>query len=95
MPAYAILNIDIHDAIVMEEYKKLGPTTVQAHEGKFIVRGGEATVLEGAWNPKRLVIIEFPTVEKAKEWWHSSAYQHAKTIRERAANTDLIIVDGV
>ena len=95
MPAYAILNIDIHDPVVMEEYKKLGPTTVEAHDGKFIVRGGDTTVLEGAWNAKRLVIIEFPTVEKAKAWWHSAAYQHAKAIREKAADTDLVIVDGM
>ena len=95
MPAYVIVEVSIHDQQEYEAYKKLTPATLAAYNGKFIVRGGHTETLEGQWNPERFVILEFPTVEKAKAWWNSDIYTEAKVIRQRAATTRMIVVEGV
>ncbi len=95
MAAYVILDLSIHDHKEMEEYKKLAPATVTVFGGKFIVRGGQTITLEGEWNPERIVILEFPTIERANEWWNSEIYAKAKEIRQRSAKTKIIIIEGV
>jgi uncharacterized protein (DUF1330 family) len=94
MPVYVITEITIHDPKEIVEYQKLTPATIAAFDGRFIVRGGKTTTLEGDWTPERIVVLEFPTVEKANEWWHSEMYSQVKAIRQRAANTKMIIVEG-
>ena len=94
MPAYVIVEIDIHDQEMYQAYTLLTPETIARYNGKFIIRGGESIVLEGNWNPKRVVTLEFPSVEIAKEWWNSDAYSAARKIRQKAATTNMIIVDG-
>jgi uncharacterized protein (DUF1330 family) len=95
MSAYVIVEVSIHDHREYEEYKKLTPAAVAAFNGKFVVRGGETITLEGDWKPERIVVLEFPSAEKANEWWHSELYTEAKLIRQRAAKTKMIIVRGV
>lgn len=87
MAAYVIVEVQINDPKDYEEYKKLTPSSISAHRGKFIVRGGQTETLEGNWYPERIVILEFPTAEKAKEWWSSEEYARAKKIRQRTATT--------
>jgi uncharacterized protein (DUF1330 family) len=94
MSAYVIVEVTIHDPVDYEAYKKLTPAAVAAYEGRFLVRGGETIMLEGDWNPERMVVLEFPSVEKAKEWWHSDLYSAAKKIRQRSATTRMLIVEG-
>ena len=94
MSAYVIVEVSIHDQAAYEEYKKLTPAAVAAYDGKFVVRGGQAEALEGDWQPERIVVLEFPTVERAKEWWSSEMYTAAKVIRQRAATTKMIVVQG-
>jgi len=95
MPAYIIADVSVYNQQEIEEYRRLVPSTISAMGGKFIIRGGQTTTLEGDWNPERIVVIEFPSVEKAKEWWRSELYSKAKAIRQRAANTKMIIIEGV
>ena len=95
MTAYVIVEIDIHNPVEYEEYKKLTSASIAAYNGKFIVRGGRAETLEGDWEPKRIVVSEFPTVEKAKAWWSSPEYAPAKALRHRIAETKMIVVEGV
>ena len=95
MSAYVIVEIDIHDPVLYEEYKKLTPGSLVPFGGKFIVRGGQAESIEGDWQPKRIVVLEFPSVEKAKEWWDCDVYRRARDIRQRAAHTRMIVVPGV
>lgn len=95
MPAYVIVDVSVHNPEEMEEYKKLTPATVAAFDGKFIVRGGQTTTLEGDWKPERIVVLEFPSATRANEWWNSDIYAKAKVIRQRAAKTKMIIVEGV
>ena len=94
MSAYVIVEVQINDPAAYEEYQKLTPAAIAAYDGKFIVRGGKTESLEGDWNPQRIVILEFPTVERAKEWWNSPEYTKAKTIRQSAAKTKMLVVEG-
>jgi uncharacterized protein (DUF1330 family) len=61
---------------------------------RYLARGGQMKVLEGSWEPTRIVILEFPSYEQAHEWWHSAEYAPAKELRQRLSTTDLLIVDG-
>ena len=94
MPAYVIVDVEITDHKEYEEYKKLTPAAVAAFDGKFIVRGGDTLTLEGDWQPERIVVLEFPSADRAKEWWSSPQYTEAKAIRQRSASTKMIIVEG-
>lgn len=95
MSAYVIVNIDVKDAVRYEDYKKMSPVSVKAYGGRFVARGGKAEVLEGTWQPKRLVILEFDTVEKAKAWWASPEYAEAKALRQATSTGDMVVVEGV
>ncbi len=95
MKAYVIVEVTIHDQDLYDEYKKLTPATIDAFDGKFVVRGAQTESLEGDWNPKRLVVLEFPSAERAKEWWNSEKYSKAKAIRQRAATTKMLVVEGL
>ena len=95
MPAYVIVEVAIHDPAAYEEYKQLTPAAIAVFDGRFVVRGGPTQTLEGDWKPERMVVLEFPTVARANEWWNSAQYTPAKLIRQRAAYTKMIIVEGV
>jgi uncharacterized protein (DUF1330 family) len=95
MPAYIIVDVKITNPAEYEEYKKLTPASVAAFDGKFIVRGGTTENLEGDWHPERIVILQFPTLKRAKEWWSSDLYGKAKAIRQRASKAKMIVVEGV
>lgn len=95
MAAYIIVDVSITDPGEYEEYKKLTPATIAAYDGRFVVRGGQAETLEGDWQPGRIVVLEFPSVERAREWWTSDMYSKAKKIRQRSANTKMIVIEGV
>ena len=94
MAAYIIVDIEIHDPKSYEEYKKLTPGSLTAYDGKFMVRGGNTETLEGNWQPQRIVVLEFPTIKQAKDWWASTEYAPAKEIRQRSAKTKMILVEG-
>ena len=95
MPAYIVVETDIHDPEQYELYKQATPGAVAACGGRFIVRGGEFAVLEGDWQPKRLVLLEFPDLEAAKRFYESPEYQDAKRLREGAARLNMIAVQGL
>lgn len=95
MPAYVLVEVTIHDATAYEEYKKLTPAAIAAYDGRFVVRGGPSEALEGDWQPQRIVLLEFPSAERAKEWWHSPEYAEAKAIRQKAATSKMLVIEGV
>jgi len=95
MAAYIIVEVNVQNSVEYEEYKKLTPASLLPFQGKFIVRGGQTETLEGDWNAKRIVVLEFPTKELAKQWWSSEEYAPAKALRQRTANTKMILVEGV
>lgn len=95
MPGYVIVEIDVTDPEGYEEYRRLAAPTVEACGGRYLVRGGRTETLEGDWQPKRIVVLQFDSVEQAKEWWHSEVYGPIKAIRHRTAHTRMIVVEGV
>jgi uncharacterized protein (DUF1330 family) len=95
MPAYVIVETDIHDPEQYSHYQAASPDAVHAGGGRFVVRGGELAVLEGDWRPSRLVILEFPDLETAKAWYESPKYEEAKRLREGAASLRMVAVQGL
>lgn len=95
MPAYIIVQIDIKDPSRYEEYKNLAPASIAKYGGKYVVRGGKVDVLEGKWKPNRLVILEFESVQRAKDWWSSRQYREARDLRNQIADAQMIVVEGL
>ena len=94
MPAYVIVETDIHDPEQYEQYKAASPGAVASGGGRFVARGGELAVLEGDWRPSRIVILEFRDLETAKRWYDSPEYAEARKLREGAANLKMVAVEG-
>ncbi|MCA1669042.1 MAG: DUF1330 domain-containing protein [Thermomicrobia bacterium] len=95
MAAYVIAQGDVRDAERYADYRTMVPASVEKYGGKFIARGGNAEVLEGEKQlPGRLVIIEFESMERAKQWWASEEYRDAKALRQATSNGTLFLVDG-
>jgi len=93
--AYIIADVEITDPVRYAEYIKVVPETIARYGGRFVVRGGRAETLEGSWSPRRIVVLEFPTFERAKEWWASDEYRAPKTLRQSASISSLIVVQGI
>jgi uncharacterized protein (DUF1330 family) len=95
MSAYVIVEIDVTNPVGYEEYKKQAGATVAQHGGKYIVRGGKTEVLEGDWKPKRIVVLEFESMQRAKEWLNCEGYREPRKMRHRTARTNMILVEGM
>ena len=94
MPAYIAVDITVEDPTTYERYKTLAPPSIAKYGGRYLMRGGTATTLEGDWTPTRFVILEFPDVQKARQWWESPEYADAKALRQSCARTDMVLLDG-
>ncbi len=95
MPAYVVVDVEVRDPEIFERYRSLAPATIAAHGGRYLARGGRTTVLEGDWSPQRAVILEFPSLEKAREWWASADYAEGKALRQSCARTNMIVIEGL
>lgn len=95
MAAYVIVEIDIFDPVGFAEYRKAVVPLVQKYDGKYIAVDDGIENLEGEWFPRRIVMIEFPSMEKAKEWFGCEEYRVPCKIRQRTAKTKIILVEGV
>ena len=95
MTAYVIVDIEVTDPEGYKEYAKIAPATVTLYGGKYIARGGHNETLEGDWQAKRLVILEFPSVEQAKSWLNSPEYAPARKLRHQYAHSNMVVVEGV
>ena len=94
MPAYVVVEVEVNDPVRYENYKAMVPPSLEAYGGRFLVRGGKVETLEGDWSPKRFVMVEFPSVERARAWWASEEYAEAKALRQATASTQMIVVAG-
>ena len=95
MAAYMIIDVEVRDPERYKEYVKMVPPTLEPFGGRFLVRGGHAENVEGDWQPKRIVVVEFESIERAREWWDSDMYQPAKQLRQSASVGHMIFVEGV
>ncbi len=94
MTAYVILDIDVKDPTTYKEYAALAPATVAAYGGEYLARAGRTEKLEGNWVPKRLVILQFETVDRAKQWLDSPEYAPVKRLRHEAATSNMVVTEG-
>jgi uncharacterized protein (DUF1330 family) len=94
MSAYVIGEIDVTDPAVYEDYRKQVLAVVTKYGGKFLVRGGKVDSKEGGWAPKRIVVLEFPSMEQAQKFYHSSDYAPLIKLRQKASKGKLILVEG-
>lgn len=95
MAGYVIAEVEVTDPAAYEEYRKLVPATIARYGGRFLVRGGVVETKEGGWSPARLVVLEFPSLEQARRWYHSPEYAPALAIRLKAASAKLVIAEGM
>jgi uncharacterized protein (DUF1330 family) len=93
--AYVIASIDVTDPDLYAEYRAQVPATIEQYGGRFVVRGGDKEVLEGSWDPPRIVVLEFPDADAARRWHSSEEYAPLIELRQRASNGHLVLVDGV
>ncbi len=94
MTAYVVVDIDVHDQPVYDEYKVLAPATVAAYGGKYLARGGRTQKFEGEWLPTRLVILQFESLERARNWLNSPEYAAVKQLRHKSARTNMVAIEG-
>lgn len=95
MPTYLISTIEVHDPDGYEEYKKLVPPLLAKYGGRFVVRGGAIEFKEGDWRPKRVVVVEFESMDKARTFYDSPEYAQAKRIRQRTSVGSVLFVEGI
>ncbi len=94
MPAYVIADVQVTDPAAYEPYRPLAAASIARFGGRFLVRGGDAELLEGTPAPQRIVVIEFPDADTARRWYRSEEYQKALKIRQSASTGRLILVEG-
>ncbi len=94
MTAYVIVDIEITDPEGYKEYLKPASEAVKLYGGKYLARGGPNETLEGNWQAKRLVILEFPSTGQAKAWLNSDEYAPARALRHKYAKTNMVVVEG-
>ena len=95
MSAYVIADVNVTDPDLFAEYRRRVPATIEKYGGRFVVRGGAVETKEGGWSPSRVVVVEFPSIDQARKWYHSPEYAPALALRLKAAETKLIFVEGV
>ncbi len=94
MAAYVIAEVDVHDPASYEGYRAGVPASLEKYGGRFLVRGGAVESKEGGWLPSRLVVIEFSSMDHARSWYNSPEYQAILPIRQKAANSKVVFVEG-
>lgn len=96
MPAYCFFdNLEVLDPAALEEYKRRVAPLVAAHGGRYVVLGGPVEIVEGEWSPIFPVLIEFPSLEAARGWYHSDAYRELKAIRLHATRSNGVILGPI
>ncbi|HEV8390194.1 MAG TPA: DUF1330 domain-containing protein [Dongiaceae bacterium] len=95
MSAYVISDVEILDSELIAAYRALAQESIAKYGGRYLARGGVVEAIEGGWNPKTLIIVEFPDMARARAWYHSPDYAEALKIRERALDRRLIFVEGL
>ncbi|MBN1305221.1 MAG: DUF1330 domain-containing protein [Anaerolineales bacterium] len=95
MTAYVIVDVEVIDMEGYQAYARLARPTVEQYGGKYLARGGQNELLEGDWQPKRLVILEFESLAQAKTWLNSPEYAPVRAMRHKYGCTNMVVVEGV
>ena len=94
MAAYILAEIEITNPEGYKEYTKAVPATIAKYGGRFLIRGGASEALEGEWPQRRRVLLEFPSMDAARQWWHSPEYEKPKAMRQAASKGRLLLIEG-
>jgi len=95
MPAYLLVNCEVTDPVRYETYKNLAPAAIAKFGGRYLVRGGAKTAIEGDWPLDRVVVLEFPDTDSARQFYDSPDYRAAREARAGAANMKMVLVEGM
>ncbi len=95
MTAYVIIDIKVTDPELYAQYRELAPDIVRAFGGKYLARGGKTEVFEGNVSPNRTVVLQFDSMERAREWLDSDAYREARKMRHKSTVTRMFVVEGI
>jgi len=95
MPAYVLVDCEVTDPVRYENYKKVAPPAIAKYGGRYLARGGAVSVLEGDWQPNRIVVLEFPDSDTARRFYDSPEYRVARAERSGAANMNMLLVEGL
>ncbi len=95
MAAYVIIDSEVTDDAGFARFLERGPAVAEAHGAKYLVRAGATEVVQGTWAPRRLVVLEFDSVERAKQWQDAPDYADLKQLLNESSNTDIVIAEGV
>ena len=94
MAAYVIGEIEVTDPATYDDYRKQVLATIEKYGGRFAVRGGKVEPLEGGWAPKRIVLLEFPSMDQALKWYRSPEYAPLIKLRQKAARGKMVAIEG-
>ena len=95
MSAYLISDLIVLDGEAFQNYRTRAAEAIAKYGGRYLARGGEIQTLEGTWNPRNIVVAEFPSLDQARAWYRSPEYAQALGFRDKALSRNLIFVDGV
>ena len=95
MAAYFIVDLEVTDRVRFKDYADAVPSTISAYGGRYLIAGGSVETIEGAWDPKRIIVIEFESLERAREWWGSEKYRELRELRRETSQAKILLVDGV
>jgi uncharacterized protein (DUF1330 family) len=95
MAAYVIANVHITDESGYAVYREIVGATIEAYGGRYVARGGRAQTLEGSGGVGRVIVVEFPSYERALSWYESAEYAQAKRQRQESAHGELFLVEGI
>jgi len=95
MSAFLLCDVEVKNRDKLMEYLRLSENTLKPYGGKFHAQAGDIEVIEGCWNPKIIIIAEFPSMEKAREWYHSEEYSQALKVKPHAIDRNMILTKGL
>jgi uncharacterized protein (DUF1330 family) len=96
LAAFLIIEVtEVHDEQTYAQYRERVPSTLAADGGAYLVRGGQVEVLEGSWQPKRVVVVRFDSADAAHSWWDDPAHSELRAMRQRSTATNMILVEGI
>ncbi|WP_043265315.1 DUF1330 domain-containing protein [Streptomyces sp. CT34] len=94
MPAYVIVNVDVRDEEAALAYAPVAQQSVLSHGGRYLVAGPTPEPVEGTWDSSRFIVLEFPDMDRIREWYDSPEYRHARAIREGKIQVGMLFVEG-
>jgi uncharacterized protein (DUF1330 family) len=95
MSAYVISELEVRDPATIETYRTIAAKSIAQYGGRYLIRGGAASIAEGGPPPNNIVVVEFPSMERLREWYASPEYAEALKVRRTALDRHLIFVEGV